>query len=198
MRADEGDLRDLVLEKGPGAYVSSPTSGNAWSRDFLEHIFPLPEKFTGVAQDCLLMDAAPLFGKIVTLKDQPWAVYRLHGDSINGKLAEMSAKNIGSILAQHETRAGWLARIVTSLGRKPRQAEWKANNWRLLTLDYLSNRISGVRERPAMAANVKAAFQAHGHPVKRFLLALAIVAIRLAPVKLSFYLASRIIKLRFM
>lgn len=197
VRSAEGDLRDLVLDRGPGSYVSSPTSGNAWSRGFLERVFPLPEKFK-VAQDTLLMDAAPLFGKIVTLKDQPWAVYRIHDDNRNGKLVGMTPKNIGNILAQYDARTRWLERIVTSLGRKARASEWRGGNWRMLTLNYLSSRISGVGERPSIAATLKAVLRTRCNPMKRALLALAILGIRLAPLSLSLYLAGKFIKLRFM
>lgn len=198
VRSAEGDLRDLVLDRGPGSYVSSPTSGNAWSRDFLEKIFPLPEKFKGVAQDTLLMDAAPLFGKIVTLKDQPWAVYRLHSDNMNGKLAGMTPKNIGNILAQYDARTRWLETVVASVGRKPRASEWRGSNWRMLTLSYLSSRILGTGNGPSIAANLKAVLRTRCNPLKRALLALAILGIRLAPLSLSMYLASKFIKLRFM
>ena len=89
--AAEGELRELVLQRGPGAYVSSPNSGNAWSRQFLEQVFPLPDHLRAVGGETFLMDAAPLFGRVVTLKHQPWAIYRVHDDNMNGKLEEMTA-----------------------------------------------------------------------------------------------------------
>ena len=39
----QGNFRDVVLEGGPTSCTSSPTSGNAWARHFLEKIFPVPE-----------------------------------------------------------------------------------------------------------------------------------------------------------
>ena len=97
-QAAEGDLRELVLQRGPGAYVSSPNSGNAWSRHFLDQVFPLPDRLRAVGGETFLMDAAPLFGRIVTLKHQPWVIYRVHSDNMNGKL-------VGNDGAEHSRRA---------------------------------------------------------------------------------------------
>ena len=36
-----GDLRELAIREGPAVYKSAPTSGNAYSRTFLEKVFPL-------------------------------------------------------------------------------------------------------------------------------------------------------------
>lgn len=196
--AAEGELRELVLQRGPGAYVSSPNSGNAWSRHFLEQVFPLPDRLRAVGGETFLMDAAPLFGKVVTLKHQPWATYRLHSDNMNGKLVEMTGKNIRAVISQYKVRTAWLASVISLLGGQPRADEWRAGNWRLLTLSYLNRRISGMGEAPTLAANLGSAFRAGCNPLKRAMLACAILCIRLAPLTLSLYIAGRIIKLRFM
>jgi glycosyltransferase involved in cell wall biosynthesis len=196
--AAEGELRELVLHRGPGSYVSSPNSGNAWSRHFLDQVFPLPDRLRAVGGETFLMDAAPLFGRIVTFKDQPWATYRLHSDNMNGKLVEMTTQNIRTVIAKREVRTAWLESVISSLGGRPRVEEWKAGNWRLLTLGYLNRRISGAGEAPTLAANLGSAFRARCSPVKRAMLACAILCIRAAPLTLSLYIAGRIIKLRFM
>lgn len=196
--AAEGELRELVLQRGPGAYVSSPNSGNAWSREFLDQVFPLPDRLRTVGGETFLMDAAPLFGGVVTLKHQPWATYRLHSDNMNGKLEGMTAQNIRAVIAKHEVRTVWLASVISLLGGKPRADEWQAGNWRLLTLNYLSRRITGAGEAPTLSANLRSAFKAGCNPVKRSILVLSIICIRLAPTTLSLYIAGRVIQLRFM
>ena len=37
-----GNLKDLIIEKGPYAVLTAPTSGNAWARSFLEEVLPIP------------------------------------------------------------------------------------------------------------------------------------------------------------
>ena len=196
--AAEGDLHELVLQRGPGAYVSSPNSGNAWSRQFLERVFPLPDGLKAIGGETFLMDAAPLFGKIVTLKHQPRAAYRLHTSNMNGKLEEMSAHSIRTVIAQYEVRTAWLESVVSTLGRTARADEWRAGNWRLVTLNYLITRMSAAGESPTFADNLRSAFGAQCNAMKRSVLILAILCIRLAPATLSFYVASRVIRLRFM
>ena len=39
----EGDFREQLLQTGPSNLPCSPTSGNAWSRRFLEQVMPIPE-----------------------------------------------------------------------------------------------------------------------------------------------------------
>src|SRR5262249_48951031 len=39
----EGDFRQQIIERGPSNVASSPTTGNAWSRSFLERVLPIPE-----------------------------------------------------------------------------------------------------------------------------------------------------------
>ena len=44
LELSEGDLRDAVLRGGADAYTWPPTSGNAWTRAFIEKAFPIPER----------------------------------------------------------------------------------------------------------------------------------------------------------
>src|SRR5205807_188459 len=41
-RLPQGNLRDGVLRGGPHAHPTAQLAGNAWSRGFLEMIFPVP------------------------------------------------------------------------------------------------------------------------------------------------------------
>lgn len=196
--AAEGDLRALILRNGPGAYVSSPNSGNAWSRGFLEQVLPLPETLKAIGAEPYLMDAAPLFGRIVTLKPEPLAAYRLHDANMQGALVSMTAVNIHKTIAKHRARAARLEQVARSQGYEARAADWQSRNWRLLTLDYLSDRIAGQATCVPLVRHLRPAFTAQGHPAKRPLLALALLCVRIAPLKASLYLAGRLIKLRYM
>lgn len=196
--AAEGNLRDLVLERGPGAYVSAPQSGNAYARRFLEQVLPLPETLKGIGADALLMDSAPLFGTIVVLKSEPRAVYRVHHSGMNAAKAGMTRENIHKAIVRQEARAALLEKVASSLGHTARKTDWKARSWRLLTLDYLSSRITGTRERrPPLTTHLKPVFEIRGKPVLASMLAVTLVCMRLVPLRLSMYLASRIINLRY-
>jgi hypothetical protein len=72
----QGDLRELLLRDGPGAIESPPTSGNAWSRHFLEAVCPLSHEFEQCA-DAYLGAFAPLHGTVVRI-EEPLSAYRRH------------------------------------------------------------------------------------------------------------------------
>jgi glycosyltransferase involved in cell wall biosynthesis len=83
----EGDLREDVLAKGPGGYVWSPTSGNAWSRQLLERIFPMPEAEYVTCADTYLSLWAPLLGRIKAVPTVQ-ALYREHGSNNRYRISE--------------------------------------------------------------------------------------------------------------
>jgi glycosyltransferase involved in cell wall biosynthesis len=196
-RAADGDLRELILERGPGAYVCPPTSGNAWARSFLERVFPLPEGLKGVPQDALLMDAAPLFGRTVTLEHRG-AAYRMHADNASAALAGMTLDNIQKILVHYEKRSVRLAELAATLGHGASPARWKASNWRVLTLEYLSRRLSPRFLAPRSTKHILAAFNVRGTLLKRLVVAGVILGIRVSPTKMALRIASRVIELRLM
>src|SRR5207248_1040937 len=74
----DGDLRATVSERGPASYVTSPTTGNAWSRLFLSHILPVPEGPFRRIGESYLVTLAPAFGTIRRIID-PQGCYRVHG-----------------------------------------------------------------------------------------------------------------------
>jgi len=77
----EGDLREVVVAHGPQSYGSSPTSGNAYARWFLEQVFPIPddmEQRSGASDDVLSM-LAPLFGQVKALGWE--GSFRIHANN---------------------------------------------------------------------------------------------------------------------
>jgi glycosyltransferase involved in cell wall biosynthesis len=69
------------LMRKTGAYQVSPTSGNAWGRNFLKEVFPLPTRDEGLQWiDMYLQKLAPFFGDVVSLRS-PQCIYRRHGDN---------------------------------------------------------------------------------------------------------------------
>lgn len=84
----------LATLRRRGFYEAPTTSGNVWSRSFLEMVFPLPEAspsrlpgaYYGLFFDAYLNMLAPCFGEVVTLRT-PQGCYRVHSanDSGSGK-----------------------------------------------------------------------------------------------------------------
>jgi glycosyltransferase involved in cell wall biosynthesis len=73
-----GELSGELLERG--FYVSSPTSGNAFSREVLRELLPIDEKEWRVGTDGYLVFLAPFFGT-VGIVPEPIVRYRVHGKS---------------------------------------------------------------------------------------------------------------------
>ncbi|HKU44966.1 MAG TPA: glycosyltransferase family 2 protein [Polyangiales bacterium] len=75
-----------------GSYDAPPTSGSAWSRRFLERVFPLPTKRPGdpgrwgMWFDDYLNALAPFFGDVISLTE-PQGNYRIHGRNAAGGIA---------------------------------------------------------------------------------------------------------------
>lgn len=80
----EGNLLLQLIELGPahcgGPPESPPTSGNAWSRKFLERVLPIPETVFKGGIDNYLFVLLPLFGEIKEIAE-PLGCYRVHGSN---------------------------------------------------------------------------------------------------------------------
>lgn len=63
-----------------GNVVSPPMSGNAFSREALENIMPIPEEEHINSADSYILKRIPFFGKYEMI-DEPLGVYRIHGNN---------------------------------------------------------------------------------------------------------------------
>jgi len=81
----DGDLRHELMQGGISGYITSPTSGNAWSRSYLEQIFPLNEEKYRFAADGLLSCLAPLYGMTGAITGCQ-SLYRIHGHNNSAKV----------------------------------------------------------------------------------------------------------------
>jgi glycosyltransferase involved in cell wall biosynthesis len=77
-----GELLPTYLRFGD--YAGPPSSGNVYSRTFLDNIFPLPEAEWRYGSDSLPFHAAPLYGGIRTVPT--FGAYRIHRSSSSGGL----------------------------------------------------------------------------------------------------------------
>jgi hypothetical protein len=123
----EGDFRELVRRFGPmveETWPNAATSGNAWSRTFLERALPMPEVLTGV--DIFLSGLAAALGRFVTLPE-PQGLYRVHASNLSSRLTFERMLSLGTTLFDEQCRA--LAALYRSDGSEFAEAEWRAHAW---------------------------------------------------------------------
>ncbi|GAB4366817.1 MAG: glycosyltransferase family 2 protein [Elainellaceae cyanobacterium] len=77
MQLDTGDVwRKLLRTSG---YISTPMSGNAYSRTCLDKVLPIPKEYETTGDDYLMI-STPFYGKVVGLEDALGA-YRIHNSN---------------------------------------------------------------------------------------------------------------------
>lgn len=126
-----GDFKDLMLREGPGSYLSPPTSGNAWSRRFLEKVFPLPEAPDAhtkgaTSPDAYLSALAPLFGPVRCIREAQ-GYYRLHGN--NAYVTRALDQRIAHDWTIFEHCSEALRRYGEELGMEVHSELWGMNSW---------------------------------------------------------------------
>ncbi len=108
-----GDLRAVTFREGPATSLSPPTSGNAWAREFLERVTPIPEPEHRIGADGYLYGLAPAFGTIERVTT-PQGVYRIHGGNSYRHMAVEERLRLGirsfehqwQLLEEHTLEAG--------------------------------------------------------------------------------------------
>lgn len=80
-----GDLREAILQDGPASFLNPPTSGNAWSRSFLEKVLPVPADEFRIGADAYLLALAPLLGPVASVSE-PQGYYRIHGNNYSWRI----------------------------------------------------------------------------------------------------------------
>lgn len=96
-----------------GSYPDAPTSGNAYTRRFLEKVLPLSEA-TRNGIDGLLNCAAPLYGKVVTVPEA-LACYRMH-DANDDVPHEVSPEKFDGYIVNGKQRVHCLRQICAKEG----------------------------------------------------------------------------------
>lgn len=124
----EGDFRKQVLERGPSNVASSPTSGNAWSRAFLEKVMPIPEglKYYRSCADEYLYLLAPVFGLVRTIA-QPQGCYRIHDQNIYS--SRTFREKLEMELSGYDEQCQALGGALTRNGTDVDVSSWKRYSW---------------------------------------------------------------------
>lgn len=118
----QGDLRETAFRLGPTHHLSAPTSGNAWSRDFLQRAGPVPDLFRTGA-DTYLLEMAPFFG-VVRWIAEPQSLYRLHGRNFHSRMS--LGYKIERQLKYYETCC---AELIKRFGEAARVDQWVRHSW---------------------------------------------------------------------
>ena len=126
----EGDLLELLTTCGPGLFndkfLGSPTSGNAFRRQYLEEVFPISEvEFRTGGIDYYLFVLSTVFGKCAKLAE-PGGYYRVHGSND-------TSSRIEDYIAKFD---GWYEKVCIDLSPKLQEKginikadEWPRNSW---------------------------------------------------------------------
>jgi glycosyltransferase involved in cell wall biosynthesis len=121
----DGDLRELVLERGPYSHRVSAMSGNAWSRRFLETALPMPEETFRAHTDSYLSTLAPLEGAVRAVRE-PQGQYRIHGR--NDWACDSVIAHVRRILATYPLLADALVERLAREGVDVDPEGWKERN----------------------------------------------------------------------
>ena len=126
----EGDLLKVLIQYGPnsigGSPHSPPTSGSAWSRNFLKKIFPIPDLgFKTSCIDYYLMVLAPVYGEIGCL-NEPLGFYRVHGS--NDTLKPMN-EYLKMFFKWFEISCLSLSRHLKNIGINIQPEIWPRDSW---------------------------------------------------------------------
>jgi len=122
----DGNWREVVLQNGPSSCTSPPTSGNAWSRRFLEQVLPMPEEEFRLNADAYLFGIAPAFGPLRRVRE-PLGCYRIHGR--NHYLSASFSERIRAGMASHDAQCRALESFCQATGIRVEAPAWRAHSW---------------------------------------------------------------------
>ena len=80
MPLDDGDLSAVLRAHGPGVLGWPPTTGNAWRRELLQQLLPMPEEAFRTSPDLYLCSAAATQGRVAAIEGIVGA-WRWHADN---------------------------------------------------------------------------------------------------------------------
>jgi glycosyltransferase involved in cell wall biosynthesis len=152
----EGDVRSVVVQFR--YYNSPPSSGNAYSRKFLEQVLPMPPEKWRISADAYLILAAPFYGFIDCVK-RPLASYRRHGggasDSGNGDLASLRTY-VNKELHKEIKRELYVRRLINTHRYLAQMRTYMSPTYcKYLLMDSELNRDSmSIHERIEIVGNV--------------------------------------------
>jgi glycosyltransferase involved in cell wall biosynthesis len=128
-----------------GIYPTASTTGNMWSRQLCDRVFPLPEgELDGV--DSSLIVAAPLHGDVITLST-PLAKFRVHGNNLWSQTCFRPAK-LSYYCRQEVVRTEYLVAKAKELNQHLDADRLLKRNYLHLMARIASHRLSSEHAYP--------------------------------------------------
>jgi len=186
---DSGDLVPLLLRSG--TYHTAVMSGNAFAREVLQRLLPIPEDEFRISADGYLVTLAPLLGRVLSI-EEPLGAYRIHDRNAWATRESAEPERFRRSLKHDLSRYKALCQKATEFGLEPPIDPGK-HDWL-----HLENRISSLCVDPQghfMRSDSRAALGFCGFSAshrdarltrrRRTMLALWFLAVGLLPRRLS-------------
>lgn len=120
-----GDRLSTVIEYGMDPGHNMPSSGNAWSREFLDAVMPMPPQPFRLAPDTYLLGLSPLFGATLAV-EQVCSQYRSHHRNNGGRGS--SDQVAAGIVARCESTFDAVATELARRGVNADPERWRVHN----------------------------------------------------------------------
>lgn len=151
----EGDLLEEFLQTG--RYITSPTSGNVYSRSFLERLFPLPPAEWDHG-DAYLNTCAPFYGTISAIQ-RPLGLYRIHGKSMSS--VTHNGLDVGQMekLMRHAMSEKALLETLSRDRGFTLSKRAVVSHWMHLKLKMSLDKLSGPRDETTLRTLLGSAYE---------------------------------------
>jgi hypothetical protein len=143
-----GELRSALLRDGPLSFPSAPMSANAFPREVLGELLPIPEDEYRICADSFLHAMTPLFGEIRTLA-RPHGLRRVHGGNYTRTALD---HRLEQALATWASDCRWVRQRLAAMGEAP-TGDWRANPF-VASMGRMRNALRVVERHTAEADGV--------------------------------------------
>lgn len=180
--------------EGSSAYPTPPGSGNVYTREFLEKIFPL-EPNMDRASDSYTLSTAPILGDVITISE-PLFGYRIHENNL-AAMKKLKPEKFGIDLSRAVTRSDYARRIAEKFGAQTKPGHWSRSlkNLQLRVASYILARkqhpIPGDGRLRIIRSAIVASTVPQGNSLKTQSIIVAwVVLMALVPTSICRHLAS--------
>jgi glycosyltransferase involved in cell wall biosynthesis len=190
-----GDYKRLSLKKGPQACQHAWSSGIAWTRWFLDAVFPLPEDADRRSDpDGCLSPVATLFGPIVSLAE-PVGYYRIHERNMGPVGTVFTHASLVHQLLRIQHNDEFFIRWARHYGSTPETEGWQKWNrsWRTNLMAYAVSLMDSSRPPPFHELVLSPMMSGSTGPLKSIGLVVALTLIRISPRTLALELAHHLL-----
>ncbi len=190
---ESGDYRSLTLQHGLSPLPIAYTSGNAWSRAYLERVFPLP---TVGWLDDYLHDLAPLHGRLESLSEAV-VQYRVHGNNSWYGSRVLTRRAMQDYIDKVNRNIDYLVAFMGERGYPTDPLRWRRykRSWRDMLIELTLNRMSDSGRGISWRDFVSAPFgRGQGGPLKALVVSSLLGVIWMLPKGPSIALAQWLLR----